>query len=282
MSVISIWKVVAVMNQVSRKRASMPIGINTIINGRSVVDSHRRLAELLGSGMSVLDVGCGSGAITNGIALIVGEKGKAVGVDVNSHLINEAKQHAKDLKLCENLFFQVADIYSLPYNNEFDIVTSARVMQWLAYPKKALKQIIKAAKPGGTIIVLDYNHEKIKWQPEPPLAFRHFYNQFLNWRSNAGMENTIADQLKDMFMEAGLTDIRVSVQSETTSREDADFNEKIGIWAEVVATRGRQMVEDGYVTESERQEAEKQYREWVTTAAKSQTMYLLAVEGLKY
>lgn len=270
------------MDQVSRKRANMPKGINTIIRARSLADSNRRLAELLESGMSVLDVGCGSGAITNGIALIVGGKGKVVGVDVNSHLINEAREHIKNLELYEHLIFEVADIFALPYSNEFDVVTSARVMQWLACPKKALDQIIQAAKPGGTIIILDYNHEKIKWQPEPPLAFRHFYNQFLNWRKNAGMENAIANQLKDMFIEAGLTDIRVSVQSETTSREDADFNEKIGIWAEVAATRGRQMVEDGYVTEAEREEAEKQYREWVTSAAESQTMYLLAVEGVKY
>lgn len=159
--------------------------------------------------MAVLDIGCGTGAITSGIAQIVGSQGKVVGIDSNHQLIEEAKQ-----KWCEiaNLSFEVGDIYNLDYSNEFDIVTSSRVLQWLSSPKTAVKSMINAVKEGGQIVILDYNHEKIVWQPEPPKSMQKFYGQFLKWRSDAGMDNRMADNLDVIFQECGLSEIHVSPQ----------------------------------------------------------------------
>ncbi|RUS47361.1 methyltransferase domain-containing protein [Cohnella sp. AR92] len=267
------------MADVSQARAHMPEGTNEVINRRSLTASNKRLAELLRPGLSVLDVGCGSGAITVGMAEAVGPQGEAIGVDVNERLISDAnRQHAKP---DGSLRFEVADIYALPFKERFDVVTAARVLQWLARPEEALQQIVEAAKTGGQVLVLDYNHEKIAWEPEPPAAFRRFYEQFLKWRADSGMRNGIADELARMFEAAGLSDIVVTVQSETTRRGDPGFDQGagIGIWAEVAASRGHQLVADGYLTEAERSAAEASYRSWVATEAVSQTMYLLAVEG---
>jgi hypothetical protein len=41
------------------------------------------------------------------------------------------------------------------------------------------------------------------------------------------------------------------------------------------------MVADGAVTESLRSRAEHDYRQWVRDDARSQTMYLVAVEGVR-
>lgn len=267
------------MDSVSRKRALMPEGTSAIINNRSLAASNKRLAELLKPGMSVLDVGCGAGAITFGIAQSVGRNGEVLGVDNNPRLIEEANnRHGDD---GSNNGYEVADTYALQYKNRFDIVTSSRVLQWLSQPEIALRQMIEAAKPGATILILDYNHEKIQWAPEPPPAFRFFYEQFLNWRRGAGMRNAIADELESMFTEAELTDIHISIQSETTVKGNHNFEEMIGIWAEVAASRGLQMVDDGYLSEDQRLAAEREYRQWVASAAVSQTMYLLAVKGIK-
>ncbi|WP_277679507.1 class I SAM-dependent methyltransferase [Gracilibacillus dipsosauri] len=61
------------MNHLAKKRAELPK--TTIIDNRKLSTSHQRLAEILQEGMAVLDVGCGTGAITRGIAETVGEKG---------------------------------------------------------------------------------------------------------------------------------------------------------------------------------------------------------------
>src|SRR5262249_18261684 len=150
---------------------------------------------------------------------------------------------------------------------------------WLATPLVALQQLAAAVKPGGRVVILDYNHEKIAWQPQPPLSMQEFYPAFLRWRADAGMDNAISDHLGEMFTQVGFTDISVTAQHEPPRRGDADFTTRIGIWAEVAAGGGQQMVADGVISEDLRATAETDYRNWISQHAESQTMYLLAVEG---
>lgn len=266
------------MDSLSRKRAHMPEGTNTILNQRTLEASNRRLAELLKPGMHVLDAGCGSGAITRGIAERIGPDGLAVGIDNNPRLIEEARQSHGHLS---QLSFEVADIHVLPFRERFDIVCASRVLQWLSEPLLALKQMKRAAKKGGKVLVLDYNHEKIRWRPSPPESMQHFYRQFLKWRADAGMDNAIADRLEHLFRMCGFAGIEVTDQSERIARGDPGFEAGIMIWAEVAASRGHEMVADGYVTEEERRLAEAEFREWAREKAEEQTMYLLAAEGMK-
>lgn len=263
-------------NDVSRRRAHMPEGTSVILDARSLVTAHRRLAEILRPGMSVLDVGCGTGAITRGIAEAVGPSGRVVGVDVNPSLIARARQAHGGVP---GLAFEVADLFHLPYHDEFDVVTAARVLQWLADPLGALRALTHTARPGGLVLVLDYDHERAAWAPEPPDSMRAFYAAFLGWRAEAGMDNALADHLPALFAAAGLEDVTSTVQDEVSRRGDPDFAARLGMWAEVAATRGHQMVADGAVSESERARAEAEYREWVGRGARSQTLYLRAVEG---
>jgi hypothetical protein len=110
---------------------------------------------------------------------------------------------------------------------------------------------------------------------------QRFYAAFLDWRASAGMDNAIADHLAALFVAAGLRDVEVTPQHEATRRDDPDFGVRAGLWADAAATRGRQMVEDGVLTEAERAGAEADYRAWLRDGAESQTMYLLAVEGVR-
>lgn len=262
----------------------MPEGTERIIGARSLAASHRRLHDLLRPGMSVLDVGCGTGAITRGVAERVSPggrgvaRGRVVGVDVGTELIEQARQQHGDVR---GLTFEVGDAYELGWDAKFDVVTAARVLQWLAHPRAALQAMTKAARSGGHIVVLDYNHEKITWDPEPPAAMQRFYDAFLRWRASAGMDNAIADHLAPWFEEIGLDNVRVTPQHESVRRGDASFEQDVRIWEIVAATRGKQMVADGVITEGERAAAEREWAAWVRDGAQAQRMYLLAVEGTK-
>jgi SAM-dependent methyltransferase len=256
----------------------MPTGTHVLLNTRSLTTAHRRLAELLQPGLTVLDVGCGTGAITRGIGEAVGPDGRVVGIDMNPSLIREARLSHADIP---GLSFALGDVYSLPFHAAFDIVTAARVLQWLAHPAQALRRMVVAAKPGGRIVVLDYNHEKIVWKPEPPASMRAFYSAFLRWRAEVGMDNAIADHLPTMFASGGLVDIVVTPQHELTQRTDADFEARLGLWADLAASRGHQMVADGVISEPQRAAAEMDYRQWSREYAESQTLYLVAVEGVR-
>jgi hypothetical protein len=98
--------------------------------------------------------------------------------------------------------------------------------------------------------VLDYNHEKILCKPPPPATMQTFYEAFLRWRAEAGMDNAVADHLPGMFVTIGLVDILETPQHEMTDRTDPDFVTHISLWAEVAASRGRLMVADGIISET--------------------------------
>jgi ubiquinone/menaquinone biosynthesis C-methylase UbiE len=257
-------------------RAEMPDGIQATLNARTLPTAHHRLHECLQPGLRVLDVGCGTGAITRDIAKAVAPSGVAVGVDASAMLVEEARRRHRTVP---NLSFEEGDIYELNYQNRFDMTHAARVLQWLARPEDALRSMASVTKPSGRVIVLDYNHEKIEWVPELPEAMRLFYEAFLRWRTDASMDNAIADHLKVLMGHIGLNAIRETPQHEHTQRSDADFEQRAGLWAEVAATRGHQMVRGGVLSEAQRAAAEVDYRRWVREEAEAVRLYLLSVEA---
>ncbi|MGD0981197.1 MAG: methyltransferase domain-containing protein [Solirubrobacteraceae bacterium] len=256
----------------------MPRGTERFLDSRSLSSDHRQLAQLIAPGLSVLDVGCGSGAITRGIAEAVGPAGSAVGVDVSEALLEQAVvSHGGRA----NLSFELADVLRLEYHEAFDLVTTARMLQWLADPAAALASMVAAVKPGGKIVVLDYSHTKARWKPEPPAEFTRFYEAFLRWRADAGMDNELADKLGTMLREAGMRDVEVTDEAELTSRGDADFERRMALWPGVIATRGHQIVADGMLAEHERAAAGDAFARWLATDAQSQSLYLLAATATK-
>ncbi|MBD0255861.1 MAG: methyltransferase domain-containing protein [Cytophagales bacterium] len=257
-------------------RARMPEGTSHLLDQRTLAASYRSLAALITPGMAVLDVGCGTGAITRGMAELTTRTGTVLGIDASPALIAEAQaKHAG----VAGLGFAVADVHTFRPDVPFDVVASARTLQWLANPYEALQRMVGFLKPGGIVSVLDYNHEKIAWNPAPPASMLLFYDAFLRWRADAGMQNDIADRLAGYFETAGLGEIATTSQAETVRRTDPGYAAKMGIWAIVAETRGHQLVADGYVTEAQRQAAVQDYTAWVATDADRMEMYLLAVEG---
>src|SRR4030095_14961883 len=71
-----------------------------------------------------------------------------------------------------------------------DVVTAARVLQWIAHPGEALERMVGRARPGGAVVALEYSHADIAWEPEPPAAGRRFYDAFLAARRARRREGT--------------------------------------------------------------------------------------------
>jgi ubiquinone/menaquinone biosynthesis C-methylase UbiE len=196
--------------------------------------------------MSVLDVGCGTGAITVGIARITGPRGEVLGVDRDDSLLAIARRDHQDVR---NLSFQNADALSLPFRNRFDIVTAARTLQWVSHPGEAVVRMKNATKSGGRIVALDYNHENNSWTPDAPAEFSRFYRAFLDWRQANGWDNRIADHLPVLFRSAGMVEIQTHIEDETVERGDGDFSPAAAIWTHVIETLGPRIVAAGFLDE---------------------------------
>jgi ubiquinone/menaquinone biosynthesis C-methylase UbiE len=116
----------------------------------------KRTFELLGleRGSSVLDVGCGTGEDARSMTFYAGVKGRVVGIDNSSTMINEARQRCKDGAAIPE--FYVQSLYSLEFgDNTFDCTRADRVLQHLPNPFDALKEMIRVTKAGGTVVVSD-------------------------------------------------------------------------------------------------------------------------------
>ncbi|HTH53267.1 MAG TPA: class I SAM-dependent methyltransferase [Edaphobacter sp.] len=104
------------------------------------------LADLQGT-ERVLDLGCGNGRITAGIAERL-KQGSIVGVDASAEMIAFASEHFPEATF-PNLRFQMGDIRRLTFREEFDGVVSFNALHWIPEQSEALRTICSAMKKGA-------------------------------------------------------------------------------------------------------------------------------------
>jgi len=102
--------------------------------------------------LSVLDLGCGSGWTS----IFLAKLGCSVtGVDISEEMITIAKENAKKENL--KIKFIVADVEKINFKNQFDRVLIYDGLHHCPDEKKVLKNIYKALKPEGMILLVEPN-----------------------------------------------------------------------------------------------------------------------------
>ncbi|MBA2624981.1 MAG: methyltransferase domain-containing protein [Acidimicrobiia bacterium] len=99
-------------------------------------------------GERVLDVGCGSGAITRAVAQRVGPGGEAVGVDLSGPMLERARASAAEAGLA-NARFEQGDAQTLDVGAGFDAFTSRFGVMFFDDPAAAFAKLAGALRPGG-------------------------------------------------------------------------------------------------------------------------------------
>ena len=122
----------------------------------------------------VLDIGCGVGSITVGLAEVA-SKGSVVGFDTDASAIDAAINLAKQKNL-DNLELSTGDVYDLSRfpDESFDVLHAHQVILHLKDPVKALRGMRRILKPGGIVAIRDT--VDIHYIPKDPLI-----EKYLGW-----------------------------------------------------------------------------------------------------
>ena len=234
----------------------------------SVVGQHaRRTAEVeaafllphLKPGMRLLDVGCGPGTITAGLARAV-TPGEVVGIDVVPAVLDQAREANA---MTPNLRFEEGSVYALGYADaSFDVCYAHQVLQHLTKPVDAAREMQRVLKPGGLAAVRDADYATMTASPHTPEIERWL----TLYHAVAGRNEAEADagrRLPGWLLDAGFHDVTVSAT--TVLFHERAVVENWGLsWAERVthSALDTQAVEYGLATIAELETIAEGWRRW--------------------
>ncbi len=212
------------------------------------------------AGMSVLDCGCGPGAITFGLAQAAAP-GRVVGVDIERAMVDQATSLAAEAGI-ENVEFMVGDIYDLPFEDgEFDVVFSHSVTEHLSDPVRALRELRRVVKRGGVagVVKTDWTFPFIVPESE---GFSKFFELFEGGFNRIGGSLNRGRYLGAYMREAGFDVIEVRNQA-SNSFGDATVPtaERFITWLNNIPLF-RESVEMGIISEAELDGVRAGMREW--------------------
>lgn len=166
------------------------------------------LEPQLRAGTRLIDCGCGPGSITVDLAQMVAP-GQAIGIDLRADALVHGRVLARERRIA-NVAFQAASVYQLPYaDGSFDAAFACAVLQHLAAPVAALKEIWRVLKPGGVIGIVDGSSPITFRYPTSPLLEAWDNLRVLQREYNTGRSSD-ALQLRALLREAGFARTRAS------------------------------------------------------------------------
>jgi SAM-dependent methyltransferase len=167
------------------------------------------------SGQTILDVGCGPGWATRDLAELVGPAGKVLAIDRSRRFLDvvERERVARGLTQIETLEIDLnaiadqsrgADSRGLLNGIQADGAWCRWVLAFVREPRKLLRCIASALKPGGTLVIHEY-FDYSTWKVSPGSAeFDAFVRTVMKaWRDDGGEPNIALDLVR-WLKDAGL------------------------------------------------------------------------------
>jgi len=175
--------------------------LNDLINRPS-------LAELaLAGGERILDVGSGLAQFTRMLGRAAGAEGRVIGVEVNAAQMEEARRQAREDGEEGLVELRHGDARSLPLAEgewgTFDVAHARFVLEHVRDPLVIVRQMARACRPGGRVVLADDDHDVLRLWPEPP-GLEAVWQAYIRSYLRAGNDPYVGRRLVWLLHEAGL------------------------------------------------------------------------------
>jgi ubiquinone/menaquinone biosynthesis C-methylase UbiE len=211
-------------------------------------EHHRAVALLeLDPGQRCLDIGCGVGDDARSIAELC--NARVVGVDVNTRMVRESRSRSAGR---DGLAFLVADAGQLPVRRL--VVRQARVkrtLMHLADSSGVIAEMARVVRPGGRVVVVEPDSEVVLLDS----GLVDVTRRLLAYRATGYADPWAGRQVRRLMLEAGLTDVRATVDS-TAFTDLAEAEARLRLISTGSAAAGR-----GILTTTEASQWEEDLRD---------------------
>ena len=165
----------------------------------------RRLDELgVAPGWRCLEVGAGGGSVAAWLCDRVGPAVSVVATDIDTRFLDVLK--------LPNLEVRRHDITSETAGEaDFDLVHARLLLEHLPAYREALRHMVAALKPGGVLLIEDFDHTT--FQPDPGAGeealrlWRSFSAAFEALAAGRGLDLGFGRRLHGLLAETGLEDV---------------------------------------------------------------------------
>jgi ubiquinone/menaquinone biosynthesis C-methylase UbiE len=124
------------------------------------------VSKYLRDGCSVLEVAPGPGYLAIELAKL-GKCDRVIGLDISKDFIEIAQKNAKEAGVSEVAEFRHGNVADIPFpDNAFDFIICTAAFKNFKVPFKALSEMYRVLKSGGTALIVDMNRNVSNLQIE--------------------------------------------------------------------------------------------------------------------
>jgi ubiquinone/menaquinone biosynthesis C-methylase UbiE len=159
----------------------------------------------IGGPMRVLDLGTGLGHVAFIVADLLDAGGSVLGVDQAERLLAVAEQRRAGAG-AENTEFRQADARAFSAGAPFDAIVARLLLFHLPDREEVLRHQLDALRPGGTMLMIEFDIGALRAEPEVPLveAVRRWIEAAFR---AAGADPRIGAQAGQLLRRTGFADV---------------------------------------------------------------------------
>jgi ubiquinone/menaquinone biosynthesis C-methylase UbiE len=177
------------------------------VNPQAWVEKY--MARHIEPGMEVLSVGDGPGVILKAICELHPSV-RGTGIDISPDRVNEAAR--KNLGN-PGARFVCGDAHAMQFPAaSFDLVYCRMLLQYLGDKERAVQEMVRVCKPGGTVLLQDLDGQLLWHYPEDP-RLQHAVEKVLTGLGETGFDPFVGRKLFWLAHKAGLQDVKVQVEA---------------------------------------------------------------------